>query len=86
VGDDVNQPEQDTVQTGPLAPAAQPQPRKAETEPSGTPVFVTKNVSIYYSSFKAVTDVSLPIYENEITTFIGPRAAARPRCCAHSTG
>jgi len=73
----VNQPKQDTVQTGSLAPAAQPQPRKAETEPPGNPVFVTKNVSIYYSSFKAVTDVSLPIYENEITAFIGSSGSGK---------
>ena len=73
----MNQPEQDTVQTGPLTPASQPQPHKAETEPSGTPVFVTKNVSIYYSSFKAVTDVSLPIYENEITAFIGSSGSGK---------
>ena len=75
----MNQPEQDTVQTGPLTPASQPQPHKAETEPSGTPVFVTKNVSIYYSSFKAVTDVSLPIYENEITAFIGSSGSGKTR-------
>src|SRR5262249_22256934 len=29
------------------------------------------NVSIFYGSFQAVTDVSLTIYEHEITAFIG---------------
>src|ERR1039457_3644481 len=42
-----------------------------------TPVFDTKNVSIYYGSFRAVTDVSLTIYENEITAFIGPSGCGK---------
>ena len=40
-------------------------------------VFSTDNVSIYYSSFRAVTDVSLSIYENEITAFIGPSGCGK---------
>ena len=47
----MDQSEQDTVQTGLPAPAAQPQPREAAAaEGSGVAVFVTNNVSIYYSS------------------------------------
>jgi len=41
------------------------------------PVFTTKNVSIYYGSFKAVTDVSLTIYEHEITAFIGSSGSGK---------
>ena len=44
---------------------------------SGEHVFNTKNVSIYYGSFRAVTDVSLTIYENEITAFIGPSGCGK---------
>ena len=44
---------------------------------TGTPVFDAKNVSIYYSAFRAVTDVSLTIYENEITAFIGPSGCGK---------
>ena len=44
---------------------------------TGVPVFDTKNVSIYYGSFRAVTDVSLSIYENEITAFIGPSGCGK---------
>src|SRR5215470_9367300 len=44
---------------------------------SGTPVFQTKNVSIYYGDFRAVTDVSLTIRENEITAFIGPSGCGK---------
>ncbi len=40
-------------------------------------VFDAKNVSIYYGSFRAVTDVSLSIYQNEITAFIGPSGCGK---------
>jgi phosphate transport system ATP-binding protein len=43
----------------------------------GASVFDTENVSIYYGSFRAVTDVSLTIYENEITAFIGPSGCGK---------
>ena len=36
-----------------------------------------QNVSIYYGSFKAVTNVSLSIYQNEITAFIGPSGCGK---------
>jgi phosphate transport system ATP-binding protein len=44
---------------------------------TGTSVFEARNVSIYYSAFRAVTDVSLTIYENEITAFIGPSGCGK---------
>ena len=44
---------------------------------TGTSIFDAKNVSIYYSAFRAVTDVSLTIYENEITAFIGPSGCGK---------
>ena len=43
----------------------------------GAPIFDVKNVSIWYSAFKAVTDVSLPIYEYEITAFIGSSGSGK---------
>jgi phosphate transport system ATP-binding protein len=42
-----------------------------------SPVFTAENVSIYYGSFKAVTNVSLSIYPNEITAFIGPSGCGK---------
>src|ERR1700758_642557 len=45
----------------------------AETEK----VFDAKSLSIYYGSFRAVTDVSLTVYENEITAFIGPSGCGK---------
>ena len=45
--------------------------------PTGTAVFDVKNGSIYYGAFRAVTDVSLTIHENEITAFIGPSGCGK---------
>jgi phosphate transport system ATP-binding protein len=62
---------------------AQPQPQETATardqaEPAtGRPVFNANMVSIYYGTFRAVTDVSLTIYENEITAFIGPSGCGK---------
>src|SRR5256714_15491611 len=58
-------------------PAALQDPaQEAFATSTGTPIFDAKGISIYYGSFRAVTNVSLTIYENEITAFIGPS-----RCC-----
>jgi len=40
-------------------------------------IFDARNVSIYYGSFKAVTDVSLPIHENEVTALIGSSGSGK---------
>jgi phosphate transport system ATP-binding protein len=48
-----------------------------EVPRSGNTVLDAQNVSIYYGSFRAVTDVSLSIYENEITAFIGPSGCGK---------
>ncbi len=45
--------------------------------PEGRRVFDAQNVSCYYGSFRAVTDVSLSIYQNEITAFIGPSGCGK---------
>jgi phosphate transport system ATP-binding protein len=74
----MQQPEQDAAQTRLPEPAALPEPRDAAvSDRVGVPVFTTKNVSIYYSSFKAVTDVSMTIYEHEITAFIGSSGSGK---------
>jgi phosphate transport system ATP-binding protein len=51
--------------------------RQDEVPTSGNAVFDARNVSIYYGTFRAVTDVSLTIYENEITAFIGPSGCGK---------
>ncbi len=60
----------------PAALAEMPPPGAVSDTP-GTAVFDTKNISIYYGSFRAVTDVSLTVYENEITAFIGPSGCGK---------
>jgi phosphate transport system ATP-binding protein len=70
----MDQPEQNLV-VSPRLP--EPTARKQVQPTPGAPVFDTKNVSIYYGSFRAVTDVSLSIYEHEITAFIGPSGCGK---------
>jgi phosphate transport system ATP-binding protein len=43
----------------------------------GERIFDVQDVSIYYGSFKAVTGVTLPIYEHEITAFIGSSGSGK---------
>ncbi len=50
---------------------------EAGTPEPGTTIFAAHDVSVYYGSFRAVTDVSLSIYENEITAFIGPSGCGK---------
>ena len=58
-------------------PQAQPAPEPEAYSTPGSTVFDAENVSCYYGSFRAVTDVSLSIYENEITAFIGPSGCGK---------
>ena len=57
--------------------AAEPQAQPEQYAASSESVFDVENVSIYYSAFRAVTDVSLAIHENEITAFIGPSGCGK---------
>jgi phosphate transport system ATP-binding protein len=65
---------QDEVTAPPLADLA---PKVQDTTTSGAHVFDANGISIYYGSFRAVTDVSFSIYENEITAFIGPSGCGK---------
>src|ERR1700733_5924191 len=70
-------PDQDVVTTQMPEPAALQQRQPKDQRVPGTVVFEAKNVSIYYSAFRAVTDVSLSVYEHEITAFIGPSGCGK---------
>jgi phosphate transport system ATP-binding protein len=72
----MEQPEQNTV-TNIHLPEPTAQQQRVEVVPAGTPVFDVKDVSIYYGAFRAVTNVSLSIYQNEITAFIGPSGCGK---------
>ena len=58
-------------------PQAEPVARGGVDSPTGAAVFSAQGVSCYYGSFRAVTDVSLDIYEHEITAFIGPSGCGK---------
>jgi phosphate transport system ATP-binding protein len=74
----MEQPEQDVVQQTVSAnlPRLETRVQAPSTAP-GTTIFDVQNVSIWYGSFKAVTDVSLPIYEHEVTAFIGSSGSGK---------
>jgi phosphate transport system ATP-binding protein len=70
--------EQNVVKTELPRPAALEEPQDAPvSDRPGVPIITTENVSIYYGSFRAVTDVSLTIYEHEITAFIGSSGSGK---------
>ena len=58
-----------------------PQPELTADQPAdaapGETVFEMRNVSIWYSAFQAVTQVSLTVPENEITAFIGSSGSGK---------
>jgi phosphate transport system ATP-binding protein len=73
----MQQPGQDGITRTELPELAALQERQEVVGPTGAVVFDTENVSIYYGSFEAVTDVSLTIYEHEITAFIGSSGSGK---------
>jgi phosphate transport system ATP-binding protein len=83
-------PEQNTLAGAQAVPESATRPARVQVpEPAalreseqadvgtGVPIFEVKNVSIYYGSFRAVTNVSLTIYEHQITAFIGPSGCGK---------
>jgi phosphate transport system ATP-binding protein len=74
----MGQPEQNIAKTELPKPAALQEPQDTPvSDRSGVPILATESVSIYYGSFRAVTDVSLTIHENEITAFIGSSGSGK---------
>jgi phosphate transport system ATP-binding protein len=72
----MDQSEQEAVATH--LPRPEPLAKQAP-EPAGTGnvIFDVRDVSIWYGGFKAVTDVSMPVYENEILAFIGSSGSGK---------
>ena len=74
----MDEPEQNVATTSLPKPAALQHPSGGpDSDTPGPPVFDAKNVSIFYGSFRAVTDVSLSVYQHEITAFIGPSGCGK---------
>jgi phosphate transport system ATP-binding protein len=74
----MEQPDQDTVPV--KLPEPEILPERSDAAAAGTPgipVLTTKDVSIFYGTFRAVTDVSLTMYQNEITAFIGSSGSGK---------
>jgi len=74
----MEQPEQGVVEqtVSTNLPKLETRVQPPSTAP-GTTIFDVQNVSIYYGAFKAVTDVSLPVYEHEVTAFIGSSGSGK---------
>ena len=51
------------------------EPRSTEAEPEV--VFDVRDLSVYYGDFRAIRDVTLPIYRNQITALIGPSGCGK---------
>jgi phosphate transport system ATP-binding protein len=73
----MEKPDQDIIATQLTEPATQEQLQQPVQPAPGAPVFDAKNVSIFYSAFRAVTDVSLSVHQHEITAFIGPSGCGK---------
>ena len=72
----MEEPQQNVVTNLPR-PEPSSLPRPQADAPAGETIFDVRNVSIWYSAFKAVTDVTLAIHENEITAFIGSSGSGK---------
>ena len=74
----MEQPEQEVVEqtVSTTMPRLETRVQPPATTP-GTTIFEVRNVSIFYGPFKAVTDVSFPVYENEVTAFIGSSGSGK---------
>jgi phosphate transport system ATP-binding protein len=61
-------------------PSNRIQVKERGREPGGpepTVILDVRDVSVFYDGFRAVRDVSLPIYQNEITALIGPSGCGK---------
>jgi phosphate transport system ATP-binding protein len=59
---------------------ARPEPvirQSPEAAGTGNVIFDVRDMSVWYGGFKAVTNVTMPIYENEITAFIGSSGSGK---------
>ena len=74
----MEQPEQEVVEqtVSTNMPRLETTVQPPATTPGAT-IFEVRNVSIYYGPFKAVTDVSFPVYEHEVTAFIGSSGSGK---------
>ncbi len=53
------------------------QKNQTEEEKELVTIFDVKDASLYYGNFKALSDLNLQIYKNQITSFIGPSGCGK---------
>jgi phosphate transport system ATP-binding protein len=63
-------------QGGPISVHIERESRRLE-EAEQKIVFDVRDLSVYYGDFRAVRDVTLPIYRNQITALIGPSGCGK---------
>jgi phosphate transport system ATP-binding protein len=77
-GDDMETEVTTEPQTPRIVPP-DPAARASSTAPEGTreTIFQVDDVSVFYGEFRAVRNIDLPIYKNEITALIGPSGCGK---------
>jgi phosphate transport system ATP-binding protein len=71
-----DEPQAPPGQGGPISVHIEREPRHLE-EAGQEVVFDVRDLSVYYGDFRAVRDVTLPIYRNQITALIGPSGCGK---------
>jgi phosphate transport system ATP-binding protein len=51
--------------------------KRADTVKESDVIFDVKDLSVFYADFRAVREVTLPIYKNQITALIGPSGCGK---------
>jgi phosphate transport system ATP-binding protein len=74
--EDPKAPPNPPEEVAPIAVRFDREPRELE-ETAQDVVFDVRDLSVYYGDFRAVRDVSLPIFRNEITALIGPSGCGK---------
>jgi len=69
------EPTASEVERPPLSVRFGREPRATEAEPEV--VFDVRDLSVYYGDFRALRDVTLPVYRNQITALIGPSGCGK---------
>ncbi len=59
--------------SGPATAASSP----SQGKPSTDPIFELSDLAVLYSGFRAVTKVSMPVAEHQVTAFIGPSGCGK---------
>ena len=69
--------EADTIAIRTTIAAAEPITAESVTTTTGLTKMAAQNLSVYYRAFRAVADVTLPIYDHKIIAIIGPSGCGK---------